>query len=252
MDPRERGYALLILMMLATVLLISLGAALPSIYTEGQREREEELIFRGDEYARAIGRFRRQFNRFPSSVNELLQTNGLRFLRRAYRDPMSRDGKWRFIHASANGALFDSRTQGPASQTAGQKMESGSEGSEGHTFLKVLEKGTPGTTPSLGLGQAVQGAFIAGVASSSSRESIRVWNGRRHYDEWEFLGVRANAAGLQLGVGGQPVAPGQPGLPGQPSAAAPPTKPEQPPPPPEPEDQGPAPPPEEEAPVPDQ
>src|SRR5713226_1688469 len=96
---RAHGYALLIMMMMVSLLLVSLTVAIPSIYVEGQREREEELIFRGNEYARAIGLFRRRFNRFPSSVDELLKkTNGIRFLRRPYRDPMTRSGKWRFIH----------------------------------------------------------------------------------------------------------------------------------------------------------
>src|SRR5881296_3348279 len=76
----DRGYALLVLMM-TTILLVSLTVALPSIYLEGQREREEELIFRGNEYARAIALFHRQFNRFPRTVDELLRTNGIRFLR---------------------------------------------------------------------------------------------------------------------------------------------------------------------------
>src|SRR2546428_148042 len=57
----DRGYALLVLMMMATILLVSLTVALPSVYLEGQREREEELIFRGNEYARAIAIFHRQF-----------------------------------------------------------------------------------------------------------------------------------------------------------------------------------------------
>ena len=60
----DGGYALVILLMLATVLLISLTAALPSIYTQGQRDKEEELIFRGNEYAHAIAMYRRQFRRF--------------------------------------------------------------------------------------------------------------------------------------------------------------------------------------------
>src|SRR2546425_1924633 len=81
----DRGYALLVLMMMATILLVSLTVALPSVYLEGQREREEELIFRGNEYARAIALFHRQFNRFPRTVEDLLRTNGIRFLRHAYK-----------------------------------------------------------------------------------------------------------------------------------------------------------------------
>ncbi len=197
-SPRSRGYALLVLMMMVTILLISLTAALPSIYVAGQREREEELIFRGTEYARAIGLFRRRFQRFPTSVEELLNTNGIRFLRRAYPDPMSRTGKWRFIHADATGAVVDSQTRFlPAAAAAEQlKAQSG---------LSSEEKGRFG-----GIGQGasgIQGAFIAGVASASRRESIRVWNGRTHYDEWEFIAVDSSAPAGQTTVPGEPRVP---------------------------------------------
>src|SRR5690348_16571755 len=78
-DGSETGYILLIVMMMATLLFISLAAALPSIYVEGQREKEKELIFRGEQYARAIMLFHEQFKRYPSSVKELLHTNNLSF-----------------------------------------------------------------------------------------------------------------------------------------------------------------------------
>jgi type II secretory pathway pseudopilin PulG len=223
------GYALLIIMMMVTVLLVSLTVVLPSVYVEGQREREEELIFRGNEYQRAIGLFRRRFNRFPSSVKELLRTNGIRFLRRAYPDPMSRDGKWRFIHASVNGALIDSRTQGlPSGLAAGANAQNpaGAQTPGGDSKPPASPTGSqPGgslTSSFFGTGTEVQGGFIAGVASSSSRESIRVRNHRRHYDEWEFLGLERGAAGMLPAASAPPSAPGQPGSgPGQPAAPGP-------------------------------
>jgi len=198
----DRGYALLIIMMLATILLISLTAVLPSAYMAGQREREEELIFRGNQYARAIALFRRQFHRYPASVKELLQTNGIRFLRREYRDPMSPNGKWRFIHADANGMLLDSRTQPLPSSAPGQKQQ---------TPSTVPE--TPLRAPSASSGETkeIQGAFIAGVASSSRRDSIRVWNGRTHYDEWEFIGLEFSGTGLPQASPSQMSSPGPAG-----------------------------------------
>jgi type II secretory pathway pseudopilin PulG len=110
---RAPGYAFVVMMIAVTVMLIALTASLPSVYQEGQREREEELIFRGNEYARAIYLFQRQFHRYPASVKELLHTNNLSFLRHAYRDPMTPDGQWRFIHITANGAVLDSLTLAP-------------------------------------------------------------------------------------------------------------------------------------------
>jgi type II secretory pathway pseudopilin PulG len=103
-------------MIAMTVMLIALGAALPSVYHESQREKEAELIFRGNEYARAIYLFQRQFQRFPKSVDELIRTNNIRFLRHAYKDPINPNGKWRFIHVAPNGTFIDSLTMGPQAQ----------------------------------------------------------------------------------------------------------------------------------------
>lgn len=212
------GYALLILMMAVTILLVSLTAAMPSIYVEGQREREEELIFRGNEYARAIAFFHRRFNRYPTSVDELLRTSGMRFLRRAYSDPMSRDGKWRFIHTATTGAVLDSRTLGPLPAVGNANV--------GNVNQEASPLGRGAATRRLPAALAgdreEKGTLIMGVASTSHKESIRVWKSHTHYDEWEFLGTEVNlavpvpgAAQGQPGAGGRPTGPRSPLPPGR-------------------------------------
>lgn len=224
----DRGYALLIIMMVATILLISLTAALPSVYRAGQREREEELIFRGNEYARAIMLFQRQFRRYPASVKELLQTNGIRFLRREYRDPMSRKGKWRFIHANASGVAIDSKTIAPpkppkplGGATSGSSFGSPSTKEEGQ---KTTGEGESEPSSSF-FSNEVKGAFIVGVASTSRKKSIRVWNGRTRYDEWEFLGLASNAAASGVPPAGQERMSPQQRRPGQGGPGLPPLPP---------------------------
>jgi type II secretory pathway pseudopilin PulG len=236
-----RGYALITVMFMTTVLLISLTAALPSVYQEGQREKEAELIFRGIQYARAIALFHRQFNRYPVSVKELLQTNGIRFLRKAYLDPMSKKGAWRFIHANAAGVLIDSKTMGPRSNNPlGKTPAGGAAGSAtGSAVGGAASSPAAGGTSSPGFqlfgnqtsnrpalqqrtsgfsdeGQDIKGAFIVGVASTSKHSSIRVWNNYSHYDEWEFLGVDMSMLGVPAGIPGLPGGSGQPGGIGQP------------------------------------
>ncbi len=223
---RDGGYALLILMMAVTVLLVALTAAMPNIYTEGRREREEELIFRGRQYQRAVALFRRQFNRFPSSVDELRRTNGIRFLRQAYPDPMTKSGKWRFIHVAPNGALLDSRTLGPGRQPSGGPAGNAGVGQNsqptnaGQLGTNQPEQGTGPTSAFFGTSQSMPGALIAGVASTSSHESVRVLNSKKHYDDWEFLGVGSDVAGPQMVFPGQPNPSGQPGVLGQPQQPA--------------------------------
>ncbi len=291
------GYALLVLLITVTVILLTLTAALPSAYQEGQREREEELIFRGNEYARAIFLFQRQFHRYPVSVDELIRTNGMRFLRHAYTDPMSPNGKWRFIHVGPNGVLLDSRTQkvqlgpnpmalggpdqtGNGAESGGFGLAGGAQlnaqlGSAGQGTLGLSLGASAGTSSPGQTGTVVSGdnnrrqstnttgntgeqsekrrpspdclgaksdrpqstsAFggfalsnqpvgtaIAGVASCSEHESIRVWNRYNHYADWEFLGtVYTPFTGQQSphaspgagGATGQPSNPNQPTQPG--------------------------------------
>ncbi len=226
------GYALITVMFMATVLLISLTAALPSVYQEGQREKEAELVFRGTQYARAIALFHRQFNRYPVSVKELLQTNGIRFLRKTYLDPMSKKGTWRFIHANAAGVLIDSKTMGPRSNNPQGKTPAGgvagsatgsAVGGTGSPGLQLFGNQTPNrptlqqrTSGFSDEGQDIKGAFIVGVASTSKRSSIRVWNNYSHYDEWEFLGIDMSMLGVPAGIPGLPGSTGQPGGIGQP------------------------------------
>jgi type II secretory pathway pseudopilin PulG len=230
--PRKNGYALLIVMMMATILLISLTAALPNVYVEGQREREDELIFRGQQYARAIALFHQQFNRYPTSVKELLHTNNMSFLRRAYRDPMSKSGKWRFIHASANGVILDSKilsapgqqnnsnnsNNGIFQQRPSQSGESAPGSASGQNppgsggFSLSGGQGTQGKSM-FGEQNQLIGAYIVGVASISKKTSIKVFEGRTRYDQWEFLGVPGAPGGPSIGGGG--------GVPSMPAGQAP-------------------------------
>ena len=114
---RERGYILLVLALFAALIAIGLMKVLPVAMVETQREREEELIFRGQQYQRAIQAFVRKFGRYPNSLEELEQTNQIRFLRRRFRDPMvKRDPEtkpgeeWRLIHIGPGGVFTDAKT----------------------------------------------------------------------------------------------------------------------------------------------
>jgi hypothetical protein len=240
----DKGYVLLIVMMMATLLLISLAAAAPSIYVEGQREKEKELIFRGEQYARAILLFHQQFKRYPNSVKELLHTNNMSFLRRPFRDPMTRSGKWRFIHATANGVILDSKILGPPNKQK-NPLAGGANSPGGTTQTPAPATGQPssqsnsqqnglgmGTFSLSGLepnsaqnqqgngssnffgGNKMVGAFIVGVASTSHHQSIGIFDHRTEYDEWEFLGVPGAPGAPNLaGTGVAPAAGAQPGQP---------------------------------------
>lgn len=117
----ERGYVLLVFMLFAALLVIGFARILPKAVFEGQREKEEETIFRGQQYQYAIQLFVRKFGRYPNSLEELENTNNLRFLRRRYRDPLTKEGEWRLIHIGPGGVFPDSLT---APQPLGRRSSS--------------------------------------------------------------------------------------------------------------------------------
>src|SRR5205823_8671793 len=87
---------LAILLMLA-LLVIAAAAVAPEIAMQIRREREEEMIHRGTQYARAIQHFYKKFSRYPTRIEDLENTNNMRFLRRRYKDPLT--GKdFRLLH----------------------------------------------------------------------------------------------------------------------------------------------------------
>ena len=121
--PREQGYALLMVIFMATMLLLMATMVAPNIKTEGQREKEKEMIWRGKQYARGIKLYYRKLGRFPTSVDDLTKpkVGSLRFMRQAYKDPMNaQDGSWRLIYVGPAGQLIGSLKPRPQNLQFGQ------------------------------------------------------------------------------------------------------------------------------------
>src|SRR5260370_32716667 len=98
MHAGQRGYILLAVMLLITLMLVTLSIELPRIVQQIKREKEEELVHRGKEYALAIKKFYHKNGTYPVSLEQLESTNNLRFLRQRYKDPMAPDGEWKLVH----------------------------------------------------------------------------------------------------------------------------------------------------------
>lgn len=253
---QQRGYMMLSVLLVMTLMLIALSIALPRISQQIKREKEEELVHRGREYAIAIKRFYHKNGTYPVSIDQLESTNNLRFLRKRYKDPMTESGEWRLVHpgeaainvpttaAAVNNNQGNSLTTSPNNQAAGTAgsgfgSNSGSTGLSGGTMgsnglnsgnqgfgsgglnsgglssgglssgNQGLSSGTPSpsgtpttgnqpggigqmgtlTTQNIGTnGPTPQGGgFIIGVASTSKKKSIKVFNEQDEYDQWMFV-----------------------------------------------------------------
>ena len=132
----QEGYALtLVIFMLALVVIASVAAA-PDVLTNGRREKEEEMIWRGKQYVRGIRLYVRYYQshggttRFPTSMEDLTKNKvGIRFMRQAYKDPVNPvDGSWRLIYVGPNGQLIGSLKSRPLGPDGQSSSSSGSGG----------------------------------------------------------------------------------------------------------------------------
>jgi type II secretory pathway pseudopilin PulG len=184
-----RGYAMAALLVAIGVLAVLMTVALPTWRQMVQREKEEELIFRGRQYVRAISLFQRKYAAsYPPSVDILLSQH---YLRKKYKDPMTADGEFQILYqmsAQQTPGTGRGGTQNQGQPGAGGRGGSGFGSQGGGSF----GGGTLGP----------QGGMV-GVASKSTDTSIRLYNGRNHYNEWQFIFVPTVMPGQ-----------GRPGMPG--------------------------------------
>jgi hypothetical protein len=111
----ESGFALLLVFLMASIVAIGLYYELPRVAMEAQRQKEQLLIERGEQYKRAIQLFFKKAGRYPSEIKELESFQNQRFLRHRYVDPMTGKDEWRLIHIQ-NGVLTDSLVSKPKGQ----------------------------------------------------------------------------------------------------------------------------------------
>jgi len=116
----ESGFAYLMALVLVAVVIISSTAVLESIAIQERREREQEMIWRGNQYERAIRLYFHKVGRYPQTVDDLMKgVPGVHFLRQQYKDPMNHDdGAWRFIYLNQAGQIIGSTRYASLQQMA--------------------------------------------------------------------------------------------------------------------------------------
>lgn len=251
----EQGYILLSLMLMMTLMLIALTVEAPRVAQQIKREKEEELIHRGNEYRNAIKKYFRKFGRYPVSLDQLENTNNMRFLRKRYKDPFTGKDDWRLLHPGevqlsvTNGAatvpgqpsilgqpMGSNQSAGgtvgqptgfgatPSPTPTGTQQPIDASGGSGVSVNGPAGQNTPGSatfgsnatlTQPVGSGQFGGGPII-GVASVSKLTSIKEFNGKNHYNEWPPFWYDPRQE-QTMGLPGAPVAgaPGTLGAPGQ-------------------------------------
>jgi hypothetical protein len=232
---RDSGYMLLVLMLAVAVLTITLLQVSMNYRRSILRDREVEMIHRGVQYERAIRVYYRKFHTYPTSIEQLENTNKIRFLRKRYKDPMSPDGQWQIAHltdikltglgltaltaatagaGAANqaqtitgglsGATTTTPAMGatPATQSTDSSNTAAATGSTGgQTTAATKPRPGPADTNSAsgnGAGPLLGGGPMLGVISKSKAEGIHSFNSKSHYNEWYFIYDPSQDKGQQL------------------------------------------------------
>jgi len=190
-----------------SIMAIALSVALPTWSTAAKREREEELIFRGRQYARAVTLYQRKFaNAFPPSFDVLVQQ---KFLRKKYGDPMTEDGQFQPVYAgqgltgpNGRGGANTQGAAGPNPQggtTSALQQSAAQQAALTQSVNQIQPGGRAGGQPGL-----------IGVVSKSDEKAMRLFNGRDKYSEWMFVATEASTAAGARGGAQRPNGPNGP------------------------------------------
>ena len=175
-----------ILLIGLSVMAIMMSVVMPAWSQMARREKEAELVFRGEQYARAIGLFQRRRGPgvLPANLDVLVEE---RYLRKLYKDPITGED---FL---------------PLTQTQGSDGAFSAPAQDGGASEPGVGRGA--TPPAGGAGAPAGG--IIGVVSGSDERSLMLYNGRNYYNEWQFVYVQQTQApgAAGRGRGGQPTRP---------------------------------------------
>lgn len=202
----QRGYSFVALVVALVVMNIAVAAVMPLWSKVVQRGKEEELIFRGLQYAEAIRVFQARFSRPPTSLEELLEVEP-RSIRQLWTEPLSDSGKWEPI-------LTGSGTD-VTKLAEGQSSSSGDDDPFGERFGRRDDE-SPGASSSFAESSAEsQIGPIEGVRPTATGEAIKVFLGQSEYRDWEFRAQmlstpNVNAEGAPLTPRLDPSALGRP------------------------------------------
>lgn len=181
----QRGYAYIMALGLVLVMIAGSQAILRNVVTEARSRREANMIWRGNQYARAIRMYSRKTGHYPTTQDDLL--TGVpddHFLRaEVMKDPMKvdGDGAWRFIYVNvAAGTIIGSVKYGSLAQMALMDMNGG-----------VM----PGTQAANGTNGSNSGSTSAGQRAAPGIGSINASSG---------LGNSTGSSGGLFGLGQSP------------------------------------------------
>jgi len=170
---QEGGFAFLLALALVVLLVWTSLVVLQNGATQHRRMVEEEAIWRGNQYARAIRLYFHKTGHYPQDLEDLQKgLPELHFLRQAYKDPTNpSDGSWRFVYVNAAGQIIGSTKYANLQQMALMDANGGQlpvlPGTPGGPGVPASSLGDPNNNLNSQPGQSASG----GIGTDSSNPS---------------------------------------------------------------------------------
>jgi len=171
MKKNNQNSGIIFITVLVAVVILSVFIAIltKSWIYQIKRVNEEQLIYIGEHYARAIRNFHLQHKRYPFKLKELIETQP-RYLRKLYKDPITNSETWGIIRLSD---VLSGRLQKKGKNSVNQA-------------IKTKIKSTTFSSQKLSSGQ------IVGIYSTSDETPFRNYQKGDSYKDWKFLGIVTN------------------------------------------------------------
>src|SRR5262249_12648612 len=199
--PGESGHTLLIVLVMCMIMIIGTTVAMKVWSTVIQRDREDELIFRGRQYAMALYLYRKSKGTLPTDLKQLDEKveGGKYVSRRQYLDPITGKEFGVIMQGPNNAPIPDEPIDDP-------NLNNDSDGSGGNNNpLGSVGAAQPAANPSLfnqgqsafGTPAGPTGLPILGVHSKSKALAIgpAKWRDLEKYNQWMFLVTDINNPG---------------------------------------------------------
>jgi len=185
--------------MIIAVMAIMMGVVVQEVRVFMQREREAELIFRGQQYVEAIRLYRLKYGRYPMRMKEIWEADP-KVIRKPFKDPFTESGEWEPIFLGQDGTQIAG--QGAQGAQGGQNVASPGGRSNrrrgrGQQSSGAAQSGTPGPSdnnPGIAMrgggrqgGEGEKVGPIVGVRSSYCGDSFKVYEGRTRICDWQFV-----------------------------------------------------------------
>jgi type II secretory pathway pseudopilin PulG len=184
---RERGALMVALMAGIAIMMILSAVAAQNWADVVRRDNEAEMIFRAEDLVRGLKRFQKDQGKLPNDLKELTEPGqkGQYFIRRLWKDPLVKGGKWQLLYAAPGGGLFDPTAPGAEAPLEGGLESPGSPESPGATGSASV--GIPDIIKhDDDASSGVSGLPIAGVKSKCTERPFRLYREKTEYSQWVF------------------------------------------------------------------